>query len=132
MRPMPVVSVCLLLSALGLAGCGTSAREQAAGAVAGRFVAAVAAGDGSTACRLLTEQARESVSGATDVACADAVLKVEEQGGTVRKVQVWGDAAQVRIGTDVVFLLHLRTGWFVSAAGCQPQPSAPYKCDVDG
>lgn len=122
----------LVLAALGLVACGTPARESGAAAVAGRFVAAVSGHDGAKACGLLTEQARESVSGATDVACADAVLNVHEPGTTVGKVEVWGDAAHVHIGADVIFLVHLHKGWFVSAAGCAPRPSAPYKCDVDG
>jgi hypothetical protein len=122
----------LLLAALGLAACGTRAREDGAATVAGRFVASVSGHDGASACRLLTDPARESVSGATDVACAAAVLNVQERGTAVGKVEVWGDAAQVRIGTDVIFLVHLRAGWFVSAAGCTPRPGAPYKCDVDG
>jgi hypothetical protein len=133
MRVMPLgASPLLLLATLGLTACGTRARENGAVAVAERFVAAVSGRDGAAACGLLTQQARESVSGATDVSCADGVLNVQEQGSTVGQVEVWGDAAQVRIGADVIFLLHLHTGWFVSAAGCTPRPSAPYQCDVDG
>jgi hypothetical protein len=126
------VSVCLPVTAIVLVGCGTSAGKHDAGDVAARFVAAVSARDGAAACGLLTEQARESVSGATEASCAEAVLNVDEHSSPVHKVEVWGDAAQVRIGTDVVFLVHLRTGWRVIAAGCKPQPAAPYKCDVDG
>lgn len=122
----------LLLAALGVAACGTRARGDGAATVAGRFVAAVSGHDGANACRLLTEQARESVSGDTDVSCANAVLNVQERGTALGNVEVWGDAAQVRIGTDVIFLVHLRAGWFVSAAGCTPRPGAPYKCEVDG
>jgi hypothetical protein len=130
-RKALVVSAWLLLG-MGLAGCSTRAREHDASEVAARFVAAVSARDGAAACALLTERARESVSGATDATCADAVLNVEEDGSAVRRVEVWGDAAQVRVGTDVIFLQRLRAGWFVSAAGCEPRPSAPYNCDVDG
>jgi hypothetical protein len=130
-RRVLVVSAWLLLG-MGLAGCSTRAREHDAGEVAARFVGAVTARDGAVACALLTERARESVSGATDTTCADAVLNVEEDGSAVRRVEVWGDAAQVRVGIDVIFLQRLHTGWSVSAAGCQPRPSAPYKCDVDG
>jgi hypothetical protein len=115
-----------------LAGCSTSAEKHDAGDVAARFVAAVSARDGAAACGLLSEPARESVSGATDASCAEAVLNVDEHRSPVHGVKVWGDAAQVRIGTDVVFLVHLHTGWRVVAAGCKPQPGAPYKCDVDG
>ena len=133
MRGTPLgVSRLLLVATLGLTACGTRARENGAAAVAERFVAAVSGRDGATACGLLTQQARESVSGATDVTCADGVLNGHEQGSTVGQVEVWGDAAEVRIGADVIFLLHLDSGWFVSAAGCTPRPSAPYQCDVDG
>jgi len=126
MRVTPrCASPLLLVATLGLAACGTRARENGAAAVAERFVAAVSGRDGATACGLLTQQARESVSGATDVTCADGVLNAHEQGSTVGQ-------AEVRIGADVIFLLHLDSGWFVSAAGCTPRPSAPYQCDVDG
>jgi hypothetical protein len=126
------VLACLLPATIVLAGCSTSAGNHGASDVAARFVAAVLARDGAAACGLLSEQARESVSGATDVSCAEAVLNVDEHGSRVHRVEVWGDAAQVRIGTDVVFLVRLRMGWRVAAAGCRPQPAAPYKCDVDG
>jgi hypothetical protein len=133
MRVTPLgASPLLLLVTVGLTACGTRARENGAVAVAERFVSAVSGHDGATACDLLTEQARESVSGATDASCADGVLNAHKQGSTVSQVEVWGDAAQVRIGADVIFLLHLDSGWFVSAAGCAPRPSAPYQCDVDG
>ncbi|MDT4925324.1 MAG: hypothetical protein QOG01_3037 [Pseudonocardiales bacterium] len=121
----------LLLPVL-LAACDSTARQDGAAHVAGRFAAAVDAGDGATACGLLTERARESVTGATDATCAAAVLNVHEQHGSARGVSVWGDAAEVRVGTDVIFLLRVNKRWLVSAAGCTRQPSAPYKCDVDG
>ena len=47
-------------------------------------------------------------------------------------IQVWGDAAQVRIGADVIFLRRQQAGWQVRAAGCTPQPGTAYDCDVDG
>jgi hypothetical protein len=120
------------LALSGLVACTPSARPDDASRVAVRFAAAVAGRDGSQACSLLTQKARESVTGATNATCAAAVLNVQERGTGVGQVEVWGDAAQVQVGTDVVFLLHLPDGWHVSAAGCVPQPSAPYKCDVDG
>jgi hypothetical protein len=124
--------ILLLLAALGLSACSPTSREDGAARVASRFVADVGRHDGAAACRLLTESAREAVSGATDATCPKAVVNVAEHGTVVRRVQVWGDSAQVRIGTDVVFLVHLRAGWRVAAAGCKPQPRAPYQCDLDG
>jgi hypothetical protein len=73
-----------------------------------------------------------SVSGATNASCASAVTGVKEQDGDVHGVQVWGDAAQVRIGGDVVFLRLVDGHWRVSAAGCTPQASGPYDCKVGG
>lgn len=121
-----------MLCAAALSACTPSARQDSASSVAVRFAADISGRDGDKACALLTEQARESVTGATNATCAGAVLNVKERGTNVGKVEVWGDSAQVRVGSDVVFLLHLRNGWRVSAAGCTPQSSAPYKCDVDG
>lgn len=133
MRHGPLrLSILAVPLGLALTACSPAAQDDDAAKVAGRFVSAVADRDGTTACTLLTEQARESVIGATDAKCGDAVLNVQEQGTALHRVQVWGDAAQVRIGSDVVFLMHLRSGWFISAAGCTPQTAAPYKCDVDG
>lgn len=131
-RVMALTALSVLLATMGLAACSPGSRKHGAAEVAGRFVAAISAHDGAKACQLLTEQARDSVTGATDANCAAAVLNVDEQGDAVRKVEVWGDAAQVHVGSDVVFLLHMRAGWRVSAAGCTAQPSGPYKCDVDG
>ena len=127
-----IIVVAGVVAATSLVACSTSARRDGAVDVARDFVAAVSAHDGDGACSLLTSDARESVTGATNASCADAVVNVEERGATVGKVEVWGDSAQVHIGSDVVFLLRERAGWLVSAAGCTPQPDAPYKCDVDG
>jgi hypothetical protein len=127
-----VALILLLLAGLGLSACSPTSRESSAAKVAARFVAAIGSQDGAAACALLTEPARESAAGATDATCAEAVVNVDEHGTTVHRVQVWGDSAQVRIGTDVVFLLHLRAGWRVAAAGCQRQPRGPYQCDVEG
>jgi hypothetical protein len=121
-----------LLLPTGLTACSTSPKRVGAIAVARSFVAAVSKHDGGAACDLLTDDARDAVTGATDASCADAVVNVKEQGSDVGRVAVWGDSAQVHIGSDVVFLLRERDGWQVSAAGCTPQTDAPYKCDVDG
>ncbi|MEO7262509.1 MAG: hypothetical protein ABI047_14835 [Jatrophihabitantaceae bacterium] len=116
----------------GLVGCAASAERSGVQAVAVEFVTAVEDSNGSDACALLTSEAEESVSGATDVPCATAVLTIDENGSQVHHVQVWGDAAQVKLGSDTVFLRRLPAGWQVRAAGCQPQPGAAYHCDVEG
>jgi hypothetical protein len=115
-----------------LTGCGSSPQRSDVKDVAVRFVTAVQAKQGNAACALLTSDARQSATGATDVTCADAVLNVDEHGVNVHGAQVWGDEAQVKLGTDVVFLRRFTAGWQVRAAGCRPQPGAAYDCDVAG
>ncbi|MEP6852077.1 MAG: hypothetical protein ABJA87_05395 [bacterium] len=99
--------------------------------VAVDFVTAIENRNGKAACALLTDNAAHSVSGATDTSCEQAALNVDESGTAVGEVQVWGDAAQVHVGDDVVFLRRGDT-WQVQAAGCTSDPPGPYDCDVDG
>jgi hypothetical protein len=122
----------LLVGVAILTACGSSPDRSTVSDVAARFVGAVQSKHGATACALLTTEAAQSISGATNVSCPDAVVNVDEQGAGVRGVQVWGDEAQVKIGIDVVFLRHFPTGWKVRAAGCKPRPGAAYNCDVEG
>jgi hypothetical protein len=63
---------------------------------------------------------------------ADAVLGVRAHADRVSGVQVWGDAAEVRFGSDVLFLRLVSGHWRVSAAGCTRQPVGPYDCKVGG
>jgi hypothetical protein len=130
--PSLPLALAVIVVAGGLAGCASSSQRSEPQAVAVRFATAVEGSNGRDACAVLTSEAAESVSGATDVPCAVAVLKVEEHGSRVRSVQIWGDAAQVKLGSDTVFLRRLPGGWQVRAAGCQSRPGAAYHCDVEG
>jgi hypothetical protein len=130
-RSLPLALAAIVLAA-GLVGCTADTERSEVQRVAVDFVTAVESKDGSDACELLTSQAEESVSGATDVPCATAVLSIDESGSQVHHIQVWGDAAQVKLGSDTVFLRRLPDGWQVRAAGCQSQPGAAYNCDVEG
>ncbi len=129
-----MVGAAVALAAIlgALAGCASTTQRQQVQAAALGFVTAVEASDGQSACSRLTRNAAESVSGATDVPCATAVLNIDEHGSQVRHVQIWGDAAQVQLGSDTVFLSRQPAGWQVRAAGCQSQPGAAYRCDVEG
>jgi hypothetical protein len=131
-RSLGATVVATALLGGGLAGCQSSPQRSEVQGVAIRFVTAVEDKQGENACALLTPDAEESVSGATDVSCQTAILNVDEHGLDVHSVQVWGDAAQVKVGSDTVFLRRLDAGWQVRAAGCQSQPKAAYKCDVEG
>jgi hypothetical protein len=125
-------SAAVLVAAAVLTGCSSTPERGAVSATAQRFVRAVEAKQGAAACARLTGSARQAASGATKTPCARAVLKVDERGDAVRRVQVWGDTAQVVIGSDTVFLHRQRAGWAVRAAGCQRQANGVYDCEVDG
>ncbi|HEV2885714.1 MAG TPA: hypothetical protein VGX49_02275 [Jatrophihabitans sp.] len=131
-RPSLPLALAVIVVAGGLTGCASSTQRSQVQSVAVEFVTAVEDDKGADACALLTSDAEESVSGATDVPCATAVLNLEESGSQVHHVQIWGDAAQVKLGSDTVFLSRLSAGWQVRAAGCQSQPGAAYNCDVEG
>jgi hypothetical protein len=130
-RRVPL-ALAVIAVAAGLTGCAGSPQRSDVQGVAVHFVTAIEDRNGAEACALLTPDAEESVSGATHVACDTAVLNVDESGAVVRHVQVWGDAAQVKVGSDTVFLQDLPDGWQVRAAGCRFQPGAAYHCDVEG
>jgi hypothetical protein len=130
-RSVPL-GLAVIVMAGGLAGCTASTQRSEVQRVAVDFVTAVQDRNGADACELLTSEAEESVSGATDVACAAAVLNIDENGAEVHHIQIWGDAAQVKLGSDTVFLRELPDGWQVRAAGCQSQPGAAYNCEVEG
>jgi hypothetical protein len=120
-------------AATGLLVCGcASPHNDAVGAAARSFVGSLQRGDGAAACRMLTPDARQTTTGATNVSCADAVTSVHERGQAVTGVQVWGDTAQVRIGGDVLFLRRIDGRWLISAAGCRRQPTGPYDCTAGG
>ena len=124
-----VVSAVAALGVAGTAGCAAAA-EPAVSAAAGQFGQAVGRHDGAAACALLTDDARRDTE-TFGRNCAAQVGDLPDP-GAVQQVEVWSDAAQVRLTGDTVFLLHFPDGWRVSAAGCTPQEGAPYQCEVRG
>jgi len=121
------------LGVLALAtGCGAAPGTDSVTRAANDWLAAARAKDAAALCRLLTPAAEESaVTG--DQTCAQAVGDLDlPGGGPVRRVEVWSDRAQVRAGTDTLFLTKLSGGWRVSAAGCTARPGRPYDCEVSG
>jgi hypothetical protein len=98
-----------------------------------RFQAAVDAGDGAGACRLLAPATRDTLERDAQAPCADAVLDEDlPPAGDDVDTEVYGTAAQVRTGTDTVFLGRFDQGWRVTAAGCEASGDAPYQCAVEG
>lgn len=112
-------------------GCG-STHEDEVEQVAERLHAAIRAEDGAAACELLSENAQEELQQSGD-SCEVAVLEAGlSPDGRVEKVSVYDTSGQVRYDDDVVFLADFPEGWKVTAAGCVPQPDAPYDCKVQG
>ncbi len=112
-------------------GCGAPAGEDEVRRAAADWLAAARAGDAGRLCALLTPAAAQSVA-TGDETCVQAVGDLDLPGGTVAGVELWSDEAQVRAGTDTLFLVRLRAGWRVNAAGCTPRDDRPYDCDVAG
>lgn len=113
------------------AGCGAPAGEGEVRRAAADWLAAAAAGDAGRLCALLTPAAAESVATGDDT-CEQAVGDLDLPGGTVGRVELWSDEAQVRASGDTLFLVRLRAGWRVNGAGCTPRADRPYDCDVAG
>ena len=112
--------------------CGAAPGTDAVTRTADDWLAAARAKDATALCRLLTPAAAESaVTG--DETCAQAIGDLDlPAGGPVGRVEVWSDRAQVRVGTDTLFLTEVAGGWRVSAAGCTARPGRPYDCEVSG
>jgi hypothetical protein len=120
------------LALAGAAGCG-AAEEENAREAATEFVTAVQSQDTGRACGLLAPDTVESLESQSSQQCQQALPSMELPGDQVTEVEVWGDAAQARSSSDVLFLRELADGWRVVAAGCQPQGAdQPYECELEG
>jgi hypothetical protein len=119
------------LAGVVLAGCAVPDTD-AVTRTANQWLAAARAKDAAALCRLLTPAAAESVA-TGDETCERAVGDLDLPGdGPVGEVQVWSDRAQVKAGTETLFLTRVSGGWRISGAGCQAQGDEPYDCDVEG
>lgn len=118
----------------GLTGCsGDADRDRAVLDVARQFGAAVDAGDGDAACALLAPATREALERDAGASCAQALLDEDlPAAGSGPEPEVFGTAAQVRSGTDTIFLGLFGDGWRVTAAGCAAAGDKPYACAVEG
>ena len=134
---VPAVRRGLMIAAVGVValmstGCGTAPGTDAVTRAADQWLAAARAKDAAAMCRLLTPAAAESIASG-DETCQQAVGDLDLPGaGRVETVQVWSDRAQVKAGTDTLFLTEVAGGWRVSAAGCTARSGRPYDCEVSG
>lgn len=118
--------------ATALSGCSSLGPDEgAAGEVALAFSGALNDGDGSRACELMTEAARTELEDSSEESCDTAVLAEDiPSAERVLDIAAYGRTARVVLDGDVVFLSVADGGWRVAAAGCRPQPEAPYDCAV--
>jgi hypothetical protein len=116
--------------ALLLAGCAGS-QDAAAGSAAQDLLDAVRDGDGAAACAALAAPTREELEQTSGKACPDAVLEEDlAEGNGDARVQVFDSMAQVRIGTETLFLSRFDGRWLVVAAACTAVPREPYDCSI--
>jgi hypothetical protein len=118
-------------SAAALTGC--SGQQSAATSVAGQFVRALHASDGTAACRLLAPETESELVQSAGKPCPTALLEEKlPSRGAVGRTQAFGTMAEVRLPTDTLFLARFKSGWRVMAAGCKPKPGHPYDCTLQG
>lgn len=122
-------SVTLWVAAL--AGCASQSSEQDASQAAIRFLEAASNSDGAAACALLLPKTRDDLMVSEGQPCAES-LPMDRIHGTVREASVWSDWAKVTTDQGALFLTEYESGWLVSAAGCESNGDAPYRCVVGG
>jgi hypothetical protein len=124
--------VTTVVALVALSGC-SSGHDDGATRVAEQLYAGLRARDGLAACAALSEDAEQQLVESEDAPCGAAILELDlPVAGAVRDVQVYGTAAQVRFGDDVLFLGEFPDGWKVTAAGCTEETHAPYDCQIQG
>jgi hypothetical protein len=129
-RSGPHRLVLAIPAVLLLAGCAGS-QDAAAGSAAQDLLDAVRDGDGAAACAALAAPTREELEQTSGKACPTAVLEEDLSGSTgAVRVQVFDSMAQVRVGTETVFLSRFDGTWLVVAAACTDVPRKPYDCSI--
>jgi hypothetical protein len=126
------VTLCALLLALVLGGCGTSDdQEQARNAVI-RFYRAIEEHRGGEACAQLSAATISQLESQSGQRCARAVTDLKVQGGGVSRTQVFVTNAKVDIaGGQSAFLSREPEGWKLSAVGCKPEEGRPRDRPLD-
>jgi hypothetical protein len=124
------------LAAAAMAGTGCASQETSdVTAVADRFHAAVANGDGAAACSELAPETRSKLEQEEKSPCAEAILEVElPRDAQAGDAGVYVTSATVALGGGrITFLDQFADGWKVSADGCtKTAPDGPYDCELEG
>lgn len=117
-----------LLALLAVGGCA----PDSAGAenAAQDFRQALADGDTSAACSMLTPHLHEEAS--AQGTCEEQLESLQlPASGEAMKAESYGRNAMVEFADDTVFLTVSGSGWQVTGAGCTAQGDA-YNCDLGG
>jgi hypothetical protein len=135
MRVRPV-TLTLLLLCLAATGCGRSGDRDRATEVAGKFLQAVAAGDGAVACGLLAADTRKALEDEEQEPCPEAIGGLQIEPGSPTAVELYLTNAKADLDNgDSAFLSETEAGWRVSAAGCKrgdgPPADAPMDCELE-
>ncbi|MEV4940697.1 hypothetical protein [Streptomyces zaomyceticus] len=117
-----------------LCGCGApAARVDGARQAGVAFEQALADADYGRACALMAPQTREELEDNEGKPCGPALEGQDlSAAGGEPDTQVYGRQALLRLPDDTLFLSQFADGWKVTAAGCAPQTSEPYRCSVKG
>jgi hypothetical protein len=119
-----------------IAGCGTSDDRADSSAVVERFYDAVRHDDGAAACAQLSAAAVKALESQSGQSCADAVRRLDPQGGAIERTQVFLTSASVDLrGGETAFLDRGPEGWRISAVACKaeegPPAEHPMDCEVE-
>jgi hypothetical protein len=132
MARLPCLMVCAV-AGVALVGCGTGGDRDAVRDAAQGLYRAAADRDGEAACARMSPSLRQALVEDEGERCAKAVLDLDLSGRTARVVEVYANAAIVRLaGGDTVFLDDTALGWRVDALGCRPEGAGrPYDCEAE-
>lgn len=118
-----------LLALLAVGGCAPS--SAGAGSAAQDFRKALADGDSSAACSMLTPHLHEEAS--AQGTCEEQLESLQlPASGEAVKTETYGRNAMVEFDDDTVFLTVSGSGWQVTGAGCTAQGESPYNCELGG
>ena len=126
------VTLCALLLALVLGGCGTADdREQARNAVI-RFYHALEEHRGGAACAELSPSTISQLESQSGQRCPRAITDLQLQGGAVSRTQVFVTNAKVDVTSgESAYLDREVSGWKLSAVGCRPKEGKPRDRPLD-
>lgn len=126
------VTLCALLLALALGGCGTADdSEQARNAVI-RFYHALDEHRGGAACAELSASTISQLESQSGQRCERAVTRLQLQGGAVSRAQVFITNAKVDVTSgESAYLGREAGGWKLSAIGCRPEAGKPRDRPLD-